>query len=211
MAGDHGRVVAHERGADQAVDVGRRRRNDDFKAGRIAHHALRTVTVLCRAAAAHAMQEMESHRHRYAAAGHVITDRGFIGDLRPSQIAEASRTEIDKWPHPGHGGADTGCRCACFRGWRVVNPVSKILAETVHQVALWTETEDVTADQTDAIVGGKTVIERIDQSCGITLFGHFTFLTQRRGRKPSRDSVTDCSRRSSPPHRYAYRCLHRVT
>ena len=112
---------------------------------------------------ANAVQEMKRHRHVQASAGHVVSNRRFVGDLRPRQIGKARGAEIDERMRTGHRGAGAERGNGGFRGRRIDHPVREIVADAVHQLPLRTEPQHIAADNAGARIGAQSVVQRFDE------------------------------------------------
>jgi hypothetical protein len=100
------RVRVLDRGAQQAVGVGRRRRHDDGQARDVREQRFEALRVLASRRAAGAELGAHGQRHLRGAAGHERQLRGLVEQLVEAHAEEVEVHQLDDRAHAGHRGAD---------------------------------------------------------------------------------------------------------
>ena len=100
------RVRVLDRGPQQAVGVGRRRRHDDGQAGDVREQRLEALRVLAARRAAGAELRAHGQRHLRGAAGHERQLRGLVEQLVEADAEEVEVHQLDDRAHARHRRAD---------------------------------------------------------------------------------------------------------
>ena len=135
---DH-RVRVLDRGAQQAVGVGRCRRHDDAQAGDVREQRLEALRVLAARRAPGAELGPHGQRHLGRAAGHERQLGRLVEQLVEADAEEVEVHELDDGTHPGHGRADAEPDDRRLGDRGVAHPVAELVAQPAR------EPEDVAA------------------------------------------------------------------
>ena len=123
---DH-RVRVLDRGTQQAVGVGRRRRHDDGQPGDVREQRLEALRVLAARRAPGAELGPHGQRHLGGAAGHERQLRRLVEQLVEADAEEVEVHHLDDRAHAGHRRADAEPDDRRLRDRRVAHPVAELL------------------------------------------------------------------------------------
>ena len=143
MLEDDHRVGILERGEQQALGVGGRRRLHHLQPRDVAEPGLEALAVLGGGAGARARGHAHDQRHRGLAAEHVAQLRRLVDDLLHRERREVRELELEDRPQAGQRRADRDAGAAELGDRRVDDPVG---AEAVDEVARHLEGAAVDAD-----------------------------------------------------------------
>ena len=100
------RVVVADRRLQQALRVGRRRRQDDLEARHVRDPRLQRLAVLRGGASRRAERRAQRQRHLQLAARHVVRLRRLVRELVHDEREEVAEHDVDHRPQAGHRRAD---------------------------------------------------------------------------------------------------------
>jgi hypothetical protein len=103
---EHHRVLVADRRDQQALGVGRRARDHDLEARRVAEVGLARLAVVVAAADAAAVRRPDHHRAGVLAAAAVAHLRGFADDLVEGRVDEVEELDLGDRAHAVDGHAD---------------------------------------------------------------------------------------------------------
>ena len=155
------RVRVLDRGAEQAVGVGRRRRHDDAQAGDVGEQRLEALRVLAARRAPGAELGAHGQRHLGRPAGHERQLGRLVEQLVEADADEVEVHELDHRAHPGHGRADAEAHDRRLGDRRVADAVAEPVVQAPREPEDVAARADVDAGDEDPVVVGQLGLERV--------------------------------------------------
>ena len=157
---EHDRVRVLDRGAQQAVRVGRGRRHDDAQPGDVREQRLEALRVLAPRRAPGAELGAHGQRHLRGAAGHERQLGGLVEQLVEADAEEVEVHELDDRAHAGHRGADAEADDRALGDRGVADAIAEAVVQPARQAEHVAAGRDVDARDEHALVARELGFER---------------------------------------------------